>query len=130
MGGRGCRKIHLLPPFLRRNDTENRQNGGKYMNRIKRGLWIIGLIICVCVLIFSAYSIYEYFSEAEQREQEFAELAEMVGYENVNTFLRQFKEKMDVSPLQYRKRRQQAMERMHTREMFSRKERGEENWKI
>lgn len=58
------------------------------------------------------------------------ELAEMVGYENVNTFLRQFKEKMDVSPLQYRKRRQQAMERMHTREMFSRKERGEENWKI
>ena len=52
------------------------------------------------------------------------ELAEMVGYENVNTFLRQFKEKMDVSPLQYRKRRQQAMERMHTREMFSRKERG------
>lgn len=78
MGGRGCRKIHLLPPFLRRNDTENRQNGGKYMNRIKRGLWIIGLIICVCVLIFSAYSIYEYFSEAEQREQEFAELAEMV----------------------------------------------------
>lgn len=53
------------------------------------------------------------------------ELAEMVGYENVNTFLRQFKEKMDVSPLQYRKRRQQAMERMHTREMFSRKERGE-----
>ena len=58
------------------------------------------------------------------------ELAEMVGYENVNTFLRQFKEKMDVSPLQYRKRRQQAMERMHTREMFSRKERGDENWKI
>ena len=58
------------------------------------------------------------------------ELAEMVGYENVNTFLRQFKEKMDVSPLQYRKRRQQAMERMHNREMFSRKERGEENWKI
>lgn len=78
MGGRGCRKIHLLPPFLRRNDTENRQNGGKYMNRIKRELWIIGLMICVCVLIFSAYSIYEYLTEARQRGQEFADLAEIV----------------------------------------------------
>ncbi len=48
------------------------------MNKIKRRLWIIGLMICVCVWIFSAYSIYEYLSEAEQRGQEFAELAEMV----------------------------------------------------
>ena len=32
------------------------------------------------------------------------ELSERVGYDNVNTFLRQFKEKMDVSPLQYKKK--------------------------
>lgn len=66
--------------FVRLNDTENRQTEWKklYMNRIKRGLWIIGLLICVCVLIFSAYSIYEYLSEAGQKGQEFAELAEIV----------------------------------------------------
>ena len=48
------------------------------MNKIKRGLWIIGLMICVYIWIFSAFSIYKYLSEAKQRGQEFAELAEMV----------------------------------------------------
>lgn len=38
------------------------------------------------------------------------ELSERVGYDNVNTFLRQFKEKMDVSPLQYKKRNRSLTE--------------------
>ncbi|MDO5423890.1 MAG: AraC family transcriptional regulator [Eubacteriales bacterium] len=46
----------------------------------------------------------------EAGEVGITELAEMVGYGNVNTFLRQFREKMDVSPLQYRKRMAQMMQ--------------------
>ena len=38
------------------------------------------------------------------------ELSERVGYDNVNTFLRQFKEKMDVSPLQYKKKNKSLTE--------------------
>lgn len=57
------------------------------------------------------------------------DLAAMTGYENVNTFLRQFKEKMDMSPLRYRKQKLQVMERMHTKEMFAEKEMGEKIWK-
>lgn len=40
----------------------------------------------------------------EHTEMNITELAEYVGYASVNTFLRQFRERMDVSPLQYRKR--------------------------
>ena len=42
----------------------------------------------------------------------------MVGYSNVNTFLRQFREKMDVSPLQYKKRMKQAMADIDTRQLI------------
>ena len=38
------------------------------------------------------------------------ELSERGGYDNVNTFLRQFKEKMDVSPLQYKKKNKSLTE--------------------
>ncbi|MDY3919145.1 MAG: AraC family transcriptional regulator, partial [Candidatus Limivivens sp.] len=54
----------------------------------------------------------------DSREVSITELAEMVGYENVNTFLRQFREKMDVSPLQYRKRMEQEMEGADNRQLF------------
>ena len=50
------------------------------------------------------------------------ELSERVGYDNVNTFLRQFKEKMDVSPLQYKKRNRSLTE---TRDFFASRREGE-----
>lgn len=46
------------------------------------------------------------------------ELSEMVGYGNINTFHRQFKEKMEISPLQYMKRNEQAKKHADTRSMF------------
>nr|WP_109748183.1 AraC family transcriptional regulator [Murimonas intestini] len=54
----------------------------------------------------------------ESEEIGITELSEMVGYSNVNTFLRQFREKMDVSPLQYKKRMKQAMADIDTRQLF------------
>lgn len=50
------------------------------------------------------------------------ELSERVGYDNVNTFLRQFKEKMDVSPLQYKKRNRSLTE---NRDFFASRREGE-----
>lgn len=49
------------------------------------------------------------------------ELSEMVGYMNVNTFHRQFKEKMEISPLQYMKRNEQAKKSIDRRSMFEEK---------
>ncbi|MDO4677024.1 MAG: AraC family transcriptional regulator [Eubacteriales bacterium] len=46
------------------------------------------------------------------------ELSEMVGYGNINTFHRQFKEKMEISPLQYMKRNELAKKHADTRSMF------------
>lgn len=40
----------------------------------------------------------------EESDVSITELSAMVGYANVNTFLRQFREKMNISPLQYKKR--------------------------
>lgn len=40
----------------------------------------------------------------ENTDMSVTELAGYVGYSSVNTFLRQFRERMEVSPLQYRKR--------------------------
>lgn len=54
----------------------------------------------------------------DDREVSITELAGLVGYKNVNTFLRRFKEKMDVSPLQYRKRFKQVMADSDTRQLF------------
>lgn len=48
----------------------------------------------------------------EHTEMNITELSECVGYASVNTFLRQFKERMEVSPLQYRKR-YEAFKREH-----------------
>ncbi|MED9966739.1 MAG: AraC family transcriptional regulator [Blautia sp.] len=46
------------------------------------------------------------------------ELSEIVGYGNINTFHRQFKEKMEISPLQYMKRNELAKKHADTRSMF------------
>ena len=40
----------------------------------------------------------------EETDVSITELSAMVGYSSVNTFLRQFREKMNISPLQYKKR--------------------------
>lgn len=40
----------------------------------------------------------------EEADVSITELSAMVGYSSINTFLRQFKEKMNISPLQYKKR--------------------------
>ena len=45
-------------------------------------------------------------------------LSEMVGYTSVNTFLRQFREKMNVSPLQYKKRFEQYLADSDSRRQF------------
>lgn len=49
----------------------------------------------------------------EEEEISITELADRVGYSSVNTFLRQFREKMGVSPLQYKKRFEQSKENSH-----------------
>lgn len=49
----------------------------------------------------------------EEEEISITELADRVGYSSVNTFLRQFREKMGVSPLQYKKRFEQSKENIH-----------------
>lgn len=46
----------------------------------------------------------------EESDVSITELSAMVGYANVNTFLRQFREKMNISPLQYKKRFNQYLE--------------------
>lgn len=43
----------------------------------------------------------------EETDVSITELSSMVGYSSVNTFLRQFRNKMNVSPLQYKKRYEQ-----------------------
>ena len=54
----------------------------------------------------------------EHTEMSVTELAESVGYESVNTFLRQFKRKMGISPLQYRKQYEQILANQDTRVML------------
>ena len=59
------------------------------------------------------------------------ELSEMVGYTNINTFHRQFRERMEVSPLQYKKRNEQAMEVLDNRSLFEegkKEKNGGEEW--
>lgn len=46
----------------------------------------------------------------EKAEVSITDLADMVGFSSVNTFLRQFREKMGISPLQYKKKYEQSME--------------------
>lgn len=46
------------------------------------------------------------------------ELSGMVGYTSINTFLRQFREKMGVSPLQYKKRFEQYIAMREARSLF------------
>ncbi len=52
------------------------------------------------------------------------ELAGQVGYESVNTFLRQFKRKMGISPLQYRKQYERLLENQDLR-IFKPEENGD-----
>ena len=54
----------------------------------------------------------------ERTETSITELAESVGYESVNTFLRQFKRKMGISPLQYRKQYEQILKDQDTRQIL------------
>lgn len=54
----------------------------------------------------------------EETEISITELADMVGYASVNTFLRQFKEKMGVSPLQYKKKFEHSMENLQNEHFF------------
>lgn len=49
----------------------------------------------------------------EEEDVSITELADMVGYSSVNTFLRQFREKMGVSPLQYKKKFEQSTTNLH-----------------
>lgn len=49
----------------------------------------------------------------EEEELSITELADKVGYASVNTFLRQFREKMGASPLQYKKKFEQSKENIH-----------------
>lgn len=51
----------------------------------------------------------------ERTELSVTEVAEHVGYESINTFLRQFKKKMGVSPLKYRKRYNNILKSKDTR---------------
>lgn len=51
----------------------------------------------------------------EKSNLSITQLAETVGYTSVNTFLRQFKEKMDVSPLQYKKRFEKYLREAETK---------------
>ena len=46
----------------------------------------------------------------EKAEVSITDLADMVGFSSVNTVLRQFREKMGISPLQYKKKYEQSME--------------------
>lgn len=50
----------------------------------------------------------------EETEISITELSELVGYTSVNTFLRHFREKMNDSPLQYKKRFKQYIENTDT----------------
>lgn len=45
----------------------------------------------------------------EESDLSITELSAAVGYSSVNTFLRQFREKMNISPLQYKKRFEQYL---------------------
>lgn len=45
----------------------------------------------------------------EESDVSITELSAVVGYSSVNTFLRQFREKMNISPLQYKKRFEQYL---------------------
>lgn len=45
----------------------------------------------------------------EEVEVSITELADIVGFSSVNTFLRQFRDKMGISPLQYKKKYAQSM---------------------
>ncbi|MDY3919146.1 MAG: AraC family transcriptional regulator [Candidatus Limivivens sp.] len=54
----------------------------------------------------------------EENEISITELSALVGYTSVNTFLRQFREKMGVSPLQYKKRFEQYMAVNDTQHLF------------
>ena len=53
----------------------------------------------------------------EHTEMNITELAEYVGYASMNTFLRQFRKHMEVSPLQYRKRYQDLHREHDTRKL-------------
>ncbi|MDO5423891.1 MAG: AraC family transcriptional regulator [Eubacteriales bacterium] len=54
----------------------------------------------------------------EASDVSITELSGMVGYTSINTFLRQFREKMGVSPLQYKKRFEQFMAVRETQHLF------------
>ncbi len=46
----------------------------------------------------------------EKNDISITELSEVVGYASVNTFLRQFRESLGISPLQYKKQFEQYKE--------------------
>lgn len=54
----------------------------------------------------------------EQREIRITDLAEEVGYSSINTFLRQFREKMNISPLQYKMNFEKSKEEMDQEQFF------------
>lgn len=88
-------KGHLLPPFCVKTAPKLNRMEEVCMNKIKRGLWTIGLIICACIWMFSAYSLYQYLAEARQRGQEFADMAEIVeNMQNTKTGDENEKEEM------------------------------------
>lgn len=53
-----------------------------------------------------------------QREVKITDLAEEVGYHSINTFLRQFREKMNISPLQYKKNLEKSRAEMEWEKFF------------
>ncbi len=54
----------------------------------------------------------------EEQVVSITDLAELVGYSSINTFLRQFRETMGVSPLQYRKRDRETREERSNTQRF------------
>ena len=50
----------------------------------------------------------------ENQDISITELSEVVGYSSVNTFLRQFRESLGISPLQYKKQFERYKEDVDT----------------